>query len=55
MKVRCTDNNGVKAFLTLGKIYAGIQEEGESADHVACIFELHSYYENRPFLVEVKR
>ena len=38
----------------LDSLNAGIQEEGKSVDQVACIFELHSYYENRPFLVEVK-
>ena len=39
----------------LEDLNAGIQEEGESGNQVACIFELHSYYENRPFFVEVKR
>ena len=39
----------------LDSLNAGIQEEGKSCAQVACIFELHSYYENRPFLVEVKR
>lgn len=39
----------------LDSLNAGIQEEGKSVDLVACIFELHSYYENRPSFVEVKR
>lgn len=39
----------------LEELNAAIQEEGKSCDQVACIFELHSYYENRPFFVEVKR
>lgn len=38
----------------LDSLSAGIQEEGKSVDLVACIFELHSYYENRPVFVEVK-
>lgn len=39
----------------LDSLNAGIQEEGESGNQVACIFELHSYYEYRPFFVEVRR
>lgn len=39
----------------LSSLNAGIEEGGQSCDQVACIFELHSYYENRPFFVEVKR
>ena len=39
----------------LEELNAAIQEEGKSCDQVACIFELHSYYENRPFFVEVQR
>lgn len=32
-----------------------LQKEVDDEAYVACIFELHSYYENRPFFVEVKR
>lgn len=44
-----------EAKTELEKLNAALIEEGQNNFSTAAIFELHSYYENRPFFVQVKQ